>query len=554
MFCVLLRILVEVVLPLCLDVVGVFYSPNRLGHYHKIVCVISKTLFGESYPSAEMQSVYSTAPTDRALLGEVLPLSSDAVGVFYNHNRLGPHWGSLTPLQRFSRCILQPQQTKPSLGKSHPSAQMQSVYSTTTTNSALTGEVLPLCRDSVGVFYSHNRLSPPWVSLTPQLRCSRCILQPQQTRPSLGKSYPSAKIQSVYSTAPMDWALLGEVLPLCRDAVGVFYNHNKLGPHWGSLTPLQRFSRCILQPQQTKPSLGKSHPSAQMQSVYSTTTTNSALTGEVLPLCRDSVGVFYSHNRLSPPWVSLTPQLRCSRCILQPQQTRPSLGKSYPSAKIQSVYSTAPMDWALLGEVLPLCRDAVGVFYNHNKLGPHWGSLTPLQRFSRCILQPQQTKPSLGKSHPSAQMQSVYSTTTTNSALTGEVLPLCRDSVGVFYSHNRLSPPWVSLTPQLRCSRCILQPQQTRPSLGKSYPYAEIQSVYSTTTTDSALTGEVLPLCKDSVGVFYSPNGLGSPWGSLTPLQRCSRCILQPQQTRPSLGKSYPSAEIQSVYSTATTD
>ena len=42
----------------------------------------------------------------------------------------------------------------------------------------------------------------------------------------------------------------------------------------------------------------------------------------------------------------------------------------------------------------------------------------------------------------------------------------------------------------------------------------------------------------------------------LTPLQRCSQCILQPQLTKPqdTLGGSYPSAEMQSVYSAAPTN
>ena len=59
-------------------------------------------------------------------------------------------------------------------------------------------------------------------------RCSRCIRQPQLTRAtglSLGESYPSAEMQSVYSAAPADWA--------------------------------------------TWQSLGESYPSAEMQSVYS---------------------------------------------------------------------------------------------------------------------------------------------------------------------------------------------------------------------------------------------------------------------------------------------
>ena len=43
--------------------------------------------------------------------------------------------------------------------------------------------------------------------------------------------------------------------------------------------------------------------------------------------------------------------------------------------------------------------------------------------------------------------------------------------------------------------------------------------------------GGVLPFCRDEVGIFYSPNQLDNllVGEGLTPLQRCSRCIQQPQ-------------------------
>ena len=180
--------LVEGVLSVCRDIVGVFCSLSRLGHSLRA-----------SNPSAEMSSVYSAASADWAT-----------------------RWGRLTRLQRYRRCILQPQPTRP-----------------------LVEEVLPVCRDVVGVFYSPSRLGH-----------------------SLRESYPSAEISSVYHTASADWAT-----------------------RWGSLTPLQRCSRCILQPQPTGPlvggvlplcrdvvgvfyslsplghSLGESYPSAEMSSV-----------------------------------------------------------------------------------------------------------------------------------------------------------------------------------------------------------------------------------------------------------------------------------------------
>ena len=72
---------------------------------------------GESYPSSVILSAYSTAPADlttRTLVEGVLPLFSDIVGVFYSSSRLDhqdTRWGSLTPQQWYSRRILLPQPT-----------------------------------------------------------------------------------------------------------------------------------------------------------------------------------------------------------------------------------------------------------------------------------------------------------------------------------------------------------------------------------------------------------------------------------------------------------
>ena len=146
--------------------------------------------------------------------------------------------------------------------------------------------------------------------------------------------------------------------------------------------------------------------------------------GRVLPLYGDAVGVFCSSSslgHLDTRWGSLATLKRCNRCILQPQPTRQpghSLGESYHSAEMQSVYSIAPTEWAtmiLVGTVLPLCRDTVGVFSCSGRLSnqdTRWGSLTPLQRCSRYVLQLWLTRlpgHTLGESYPSAEMQSVYS-------------------------------------------------------------------------------------------------------------------------------------------------
>ena len=154
------------------DAVSVFYNPNQLGWF-----------LGGLYPPAEMQSVYSTAPTNWA-----------------------DSWVGCTPLQRCSQCILQPQPT-----------------------GLILGWVVPPCRDAVSVFYSPNQLG--WF---------------------LGGLYPPAEMQSVYSTAPTNWA-----------------------DSWVGCTPLQRCSQCILQPQPT-----------------------GLILGWVVPHCRDAVSVFYSPNQL----------------------------------------------------------------------------------------------------------------------------------------------------------------------------------------------------------------------------------------------------------------
>ena len=160
-------------LPLCRDAVGVFYIPNWLGQS-----------FEDFYLSAEMQSVYSTSPIDWA----------SRLRIF-------------TSLQKCSRCILHLHWTGP-----------------------VVWGFLPLGRNAVGVFYILNGLGQSFVDF-----------------------YLSAEMQSVYSTSPMDWAsrlriftsrqkcsrcilhlqctgpVVWGFLPLCRDAVGIFYIPNGLG-------------------------------------------------------------------------------------------------------------------------------------------------------------------------------------------------------------------------------------------------------------------------------------------------------------------------------------
>ena len=125
----------------------------------------------------------------------------------------------------------------------------------------------------------------------------------------------------------------------------------------------------------------------------------------------------------------------------------------------------------------------------------------------------------------------------------GGVLPPCRGTIGVFYRPGRLGHRTLvggSLTPMQRYNQCILQTRSTRPQ-------------------GHSLEG-VLPPCRGTIGVFYRPGRLGHRTlvgGSLTPMQRYNRCILQTRSTRPQdtrWRESYPHAEVQSVYSTDQVD
>ena len=99
-------------------------------------------------------------------------------------------WGSLTPLQRSSWCILQPQLTGP--------------------QDTRWGSLTSLQRSSRCIL--QPQLTGPqdtrWGSITPLQRSSQCILQPQLTGPQdtrWGSLNPLQR-SSVYSTAPADWA------------------------------------------------------------------------------------------------------------------------------------------------------------------------------------------------------------------------------------------------------------------------------------------------------------------------------------------------------------
>ena len=208
---------------LCRDAISVFYSANRQGH---------RILVGGILSSAEMQSANSSAPADcatghslresyppqrcnqcilqpqrqghRTLVGGVLSLCRDAISVFYSPNRQGHRTlvgGGPVPLQRCNQRILQPQPTgsqdtrwgSPILCRD---AISEFFSPNRLCHRTLVKGVLSLFRDAISVFYNPSRL------------CHRIFVG--------GESYPSAEMQSAYSTARTDWVTglsLGESCP-----------------------------------------------------------------------------------------------------------------------------------------------------------------------------------------------------------------------------------------------------------------------------------------------------------------------------------------------------
>ena len=115
-----------------------------------------------------------------------------------------------------------------------------------------------------------------------------------------------------------------------------------------------------------------------------------------------------------------------SRCILRPQPNGQDIQDTrwwfLPPANKQSVYSTAPAEWARYPGhslvVLTPCKEAVGVFYGSSRMGKISRTLVGgsylLQISSRCILRPQPNGQDIQDTRwwflPPANKQSVYST------------------------------------------------------------------------------------------------------------------------------------------------
>ena len=202
-----------------------------------------------------------------------------------------------------------------------------------------------------------------------------------------GGSYSSAEIQPIYSAAPADWAK-GE----SYSSAEIHPMYSTAPANWakGSPTPLQRYRRCILQPQLTGPR-GVLLLCRNIADVFYSLSRLGQ--GGVLLLCRDTADVFNSLSRLGQGGVLLL--CRDTADVFYSLSRLGQGGGSYSSAEIQPMYSAAPADWAK-------------------------GSPTSLQRYSRYILQPQPIGPR-------------------------GVLPLCKDIADVFYSLSRLGQGGVLL-------------------------------------------------------------------------------------------------------------
>ena len=185
------------------------------------------------------------------------------------------------------------------------------------------GSLTSLGRGGVSVFCSPGWLCHPgysfWGVLPLWRNCSQCILQPKPTGPprtlagvvsSLCRDLVSVFLQFQLTGLPR--TLIAGVLPLCWHTVSVFCSPSwlgHLGPSLGVSFPLWRNAVSVF----CSPSwLGPSR----------------ALIGWVLPLCRDAISGF-----CSPSWLG---------------HPGHSLGVSFPSEEMQSVYSAVPADWAKL--------------------------------------------------------------------------------------------------------------------------------------------------------------------------------------------------------------
>ena len=179
-------------------------------------------------------------------------------------------------------------------------------------------------------------------------------------------SYPSPEIQSVYSTAPV----VEGVLPLCRNAVGVFYSPSRLGHRTLVEGVLPLCSNAV----------GVFYSLNRLG--------QRTLIRGVLPLSRDAVGVFYSpsrvgHRTLVKGVLSLFRDAVGVFYSLSRQGHRTHIRGVLPLFRdaVGVFYCLSRMGYrTLIGGVLPLCSNAVGVFYSLSRQGQELSvqSTTPM--------------------------------------------------------------------------------------------------------------------------------------------------------------------------------
>ena len=351
------------------------------------------------------------------------------------------------------------------------------------------GGVLPLCRDAVCVFFSPSR--PTFVGGVLPLRKDAVIVFYSRSRlgnpgeSSLGESYPSVEMQFV---------------SLCLQP-------QPTGSCWRSFTSQERCSYCILQPQPTWQSrrlVGRVLPLCWDAVCVLCSPSLPALVGGVLPLRKDAVIVFYSRSRLGNPG--------------------DSLGESYPSVENAVCVLCSPSLPALVGGVLPLRKDAVIVFYSRSRRGNPGDSLGesyPSVEMQFVSSAAPAYRLLLAEFYLSGKMQLLYFTAAADLAIQetrwASLTPLLRCSLCLMQPQPTGSC-WRSFTSQERCSYCILQPQPTRQSrrlVGGVLPLCWDAVCVFCSPSLPALVGGVLPLWKDAVSVFYSPSRLGHCFDSL---------------------------------------
>ena len=195
---------------------------------------------------------------------------------------------------------------------------------------------------------------------------------------------------------------------------------------------------------------------------------------------------------------------------------------------MRSVYSTVTADWVAC-----------------------WESLTALQRYSWCILQP---KPSGPRSRSLTSQQITVGVFYSRSRVdhVRGVLPLSR--LQLVYSTAEAE--WTTFEESYLSadySWCILQPKPSGPRSRSLTSQQNTVGVFYSRSRVDRVWG-FLPLCRDAVGLFYSPSRVVHIRGVLPLCRDAVGVFYSLSWLGWLLGESYPSTEMQLVYSTVPDD